>query len=430
MMKFSTRMNWPAALFFLCIGGLLLWPVSGEGAEISLQSQTLFRFMQRDTVTTSDATVLPFYEYLQIDAGERKSRGLAFHAFGWGRYDAADNDYFDDNPTGELIYGYFEYRRSFSNFNLRFGRHYVIGGLANDSLDGVSVGVDLGNGLRLNAYGGLPVAYDTTAGRGGDSLFGGRVVWTPSSIGNFGLSYRRLANDGDTQDQRLGFDLLLLLPAGIDLSGRLSYNLETDDLGESFAEVRVDLAGVALRPYVEHYVYADAFAPGNRIPNPFYTLNRGKEAQTAFGVDATWWAASDWEFGVKTRYTTFDVKDDDAQFASALLTWHEEALTQVGGELGTMQGDGAGNNYLLGRLFFYWDRPGGLPLGFVSGDVLYARYDDPIFGEDGSLFASLGCGRRFLDDRLELKLSGDFSSDPYFDSDWRGMLVATYGIGR
>jgi hypothetical protein len=94
-----------------------------------------------------------------------------------------------------------------------------------------------------------------------------------------------------------------------------------------------------------------------------------------------------------------------------------------------MQGDAATNKYLLNRLFFYWDRPGGRPACFISGDLLYALYDEEIFGEDGSFFASLGAGQRFLQERLELKLSGDYSADPNFDSDVRGMLVMNYRFG-
>ena len=40
-----------------------------------------------------------------------------------------------------------------------------------------------------------------------------------------------------------------------------------------------------------------------------------------------------------------------------------------------------------------------------------------------------GAGQRFLKDRLELKLSGDYSADPNFDSDVRGMLVMNYRFG-
>jgi hypothetical protein len=94
-----------------------------------------------------------------------------------------------------------------------------------------------------------------------------------------------------------------------------------------------------------------------------------------------------------------------------------------------MQGDAARNQYQLSRLFFYWDRPVGLPASFISGDLVYALYDEAIFGTDSSFFASLGAGQRFLKDRLEVKLSGDYSADPNFDSDLRGMLVMNYRFG-
>jgi len=94
-----------------------------------------------------------------------------------------------------------------------------------------------------------------------------------------------------------------------------------------------------------------------------------------------------------------------------------------------MQGDAARNQYQLSRLFFYWDRPGDRVASFISGDLLYALYDQAIFGKDSSFFASLGAGQRFRKNRLELKLSGDYSVDPNFDSDIRGMLVMNYRFG-
>jgi len=430
MPKTVQRKLWWIALCALLTTTIVSVPDSGEAAEVALQSETLFRFLQRDTLSTNDANVLPLYEYLQVDVSGKKSKGFSFHAYGWGRHDLADKDYFADNPTGELLYAYLEYAKPFSNFYLRAGRHSVIGGLANDTLDGVSMTADLSNEISMLLYAGLPVAYDTTAGRAGDSLLGGRIGWQTGGHYDIGVSYKRLTNDSDVQDQRLGVDLLLPLPGEINVSGRASYNIESSDLGETFLEARFGIAEIAFRTFFEHFTYADAFAVGNKVPNPFYTLNRGGEAQTDYGADATWLPATSWEVGARAKVYMYDVKNDNAYYLSGLLTWHGDNLTQIGGEAGAMQGDAAGNKYLLGRLFFYWDTPVDLQRTFVSGDILYARYDQPVYGEDGSLFASLGCGRRFMDDRLELKVSGDYSSDPYFDSDWRGMLVATYRIGR
>lgn len=409
---------------------LLLAPGWAGAAEISLQSETLFRFMQRDTLTTKDAAVLPIYEYLQVDAGSLNARGLSLHLYGWGRADLGDGDYYRDDSSGELLYGYLEYTRPFSNFNLRLGRQYVIAGLANDSIDGLFLRTDLGPYFALSAYGGLPVAFDTTAGRSGDSIYGGRLAHHFGTRYEIGLSYQQVANDSATEDQQVGIDLAFTLPAGISFSGRSSYNLESEGWGEHFYEARFSLADFHFRPFYESYDYRDYFASGEETPNPFNILSHGNEALTAYGTDLLWTGLGSWELGAKIKFFNYDVNSDSAAYYAAILTWHGAGLTQAGGEIGAMQGDAASNNYLLGRLFFYWDKPVDLSHTFVSGDLFYAAYDKSVYGQDGSFFASLGAGHRFLDERLELKLSGDYSSDPNFDSDWRGMLVASYRFGR
>ena len=418
------RVLWVAAALLLGLPG-----VSGA-VDVALQSQTLFRFMQRDTLTSHNANVLPLYEYLQADFGTLHSHGLALHLYGWGRADLGNSDFYSDDPSGELLYGYLEYTRPFSNFDLRLGRQYVIAGLANDSIDGLSLRTDLGRYFSLQAYGGLPVALDTAAGRSGDSIFGGRLGHHYGSRYEIGVSYQKVSNDSETEDQQVGLDLALVLFPGVNLAGRSSYNLESNGWGENFYEGHVTLGDFYFRPFFEKYSYRDYFAQGQQTPNPFYVLSRGDEAQTDFGSDIFWRKFSPWELGAKVKFYSYDVNQESASYYAGLVTWHGEKLTQVGGELGYMQGDAANNNYLLSRLFFYWDGPAGLPLAFVSGDVLYVVYDKAIYGKDSSFFTSLSAGQKFFSDRLELKLSGDYSSDPDFDSDWRGMLVASYSYGR
>ena len=90
-----------------------------------------------------------------------------------------------------------------------------------------------------------------------------------------------------------------------------------------------------------------------------------------------------------------------------------------------MDGDTPENSYLLTRAYFYWDQSSGwLRNGFFTGDVVYVAYDQDIFNKDYSFFSSLGIGRRFFADRLEMRLSGDYSSDPFFDSDLRLTITA------
>lgn len=408
---------------------LLTLPLSALAAPLEIQSSTIFRLMQRDSLTDKDETIAPVYEYLQADYGQDQNKGLSLHFYGWGRTDLAGSDFYRDASTAELLYGYLEYTRPASNLNLRLGRQQVVAGITNDSIDGLSLFADLGAHFSLSAYGGLPVAYGTVQGRGGDQIYGGRLSHHLASRYDLGLSYQQLSNDGDKQDQQLGIDTSFALSAGIALAGRSSYNLESDGWGEHFYEISAALGPFSFRPFFEKYDYRDYFAGGERTPNPFAILTRSNEGLTSYGTDILWRQIANWDIGAKVKHFTYRVNDDTATYYAGLVTWHGQELTQVGGELGTMRGDAAQNQYQLSRLFFYWDRPAGLPASFVSGDLLYARYDEEIFGKDSSFFASLGAGQRFFKDRFELKLSGDYSADPNFDSDLRGMLVMNYRFG-
>jgi hypothetical protein len=61
--------------------------------------------------------------------------------------------------------------------------------------------------------------------------------------------------------------------------------------------------------------------------------------------------------------------------------------------------------------------------------VVYVGYDQDINNEDMAFFASLGAGKRFLEDALLVKLSGDWGTNPYFDDDLRGLLTISYAFG-
>lgn len=416
-----------ATAILLCFGAA---PALAVVAPLEIQSTTIFRLFQRDTLTDNEKSVAPIYEYLQADFGPLKSQGLSLHLYGWGRTDLAHGDYYRDNSTAELLYGYLEYTFPASNLNLRLGRQQIVAGIANDSIDGLSLFTDLGSNFSLSAYGGLPVAFDTTLGRKGDHIYGGRLSHHLASHYDIGLSYQELNNNGDTQDQQLGVDTSFALPGNINVAGRSSYNLESDGWGEHTYEINAALGDFSFRPFFEKYDYRDYFASGDRTPNPFAILTQSNEGLTSYGTDILWHKLPTWEIGAKVKHFTYTVSDNTADYYAGLMTWHAVELTQIGAELGKMQGDEAKNTYLLGRLFFYWDRPAGLPACFVSGDLLYARYDQEIYGKDNSFFASLGAGQRFLQDHLELKLSGDYSSDPNFDSDLRGMFTINYRFGR
>lgn len=413
-----TRGLWLLTLFSLALTTAPAW-----GAAVNVTSETLLRVYQRDTVEQSDQQVIPLYEYLTLTSGERSGEGLSLHLRGWVRGDLAGSDLFADRTDGELLYAYLQYARSDRRLDLRAGRQQLFDGIALETLDGLRVQSEL-RAFTLLAYGGQPAAYDEVAGRSGDSLYGGRIGYR-SRYGALGLSAKESRNDGERVSSLLGGDLSLPLPAGVDLTGYSTYNRDTAGWREHAYRLRIPLGTVTLTPFFERYAFSDYFDQTTVSATPFRSLAASDATLTAYGSDLGWQPSARWEVG--GRYKVFDQSRDgrSADYRSLRLAWRGQALTQVGIEGGTMDGDDAADRYLLTRFFFYAD---GLfaQRGFLSGDLLNIRYDQPVYGEDRSLCASLSIGRRFLDDALELKLSGDYSRDPYFDRDVKGMLVALY----
>jgi hypothetical protein len=395
-----------------------------------VKSDTLFRFFERDS-GDDERSVAPAYEYLQLDFGSATEPGLSFHAYGWGRLDLADDDYYDDDTAGEVLYGYLEYQAKEANFNARLGRQYVFEGVANEAVDGLRLNSDLGKYFSASLYGGQPVALDSEEGRDGDSIYGGRLGHRLSGWYDVGVSYKTIDNDSDLAEEMLGIDLGVYLPYGISLYGFSSRNLETDGWGEHSYELRFRLAGADIRPYYQQFRYQDQFGTGANGSYPFRYLAETDEEVQVIGTDVTWQAGESWDFGLKAKGFEYDERDDKAQYYAALATWQGEQRCSVGGEAGVMDGDADEDRYLLLRAFAYWDQlPQWLPLAFLSGDVVWVDYQEDIYNEDTSLFLSLGGGWKFLEDALQVKLSGDYSNDPYFDEDVRGMLTVSYRLDR
>lgn len=420
-----------AALPLAVAASLFFSPSAVLAAELRIASDTLVRVFERDTAEGDDRPVVPGYEYLRVDYGSLQEKGLSFHLFGWGRLDFGSSGFYEDDNAGELLYGYFEYTHPGTNAGARLGRFYVFEGVANEAIDGLGLKSDLTPYFTLSAYGGFPVALDATDGRSGDSIFGGRLSHHVAAWYDVGVSYKNTENDGDKAEEVLGVDLSLNLPFGVSLFGFSSRNLDTEGWGEHSHELRIPVAGLLLRPYYQKFQFEDFFGTGVLARNPFPFEAATGETLEVIGGDVTWPVSTDWELGARVKYLDSALRSGNSAYYSALATWHGQKLTQAGGEVGYANGSGGANDYRLGRLFVYCDQiQQVLPRGFVTGDLVYADYNEDIFGESDALFVSLGAGRRFLEDALEIKLSGDYSSDPFFDEDFRGLLVAKYVFDR
>ena len=418
-------------LFFAFVIILLLSPICSSGADIQVKSDTIFRLFERDTNTDEDELVLPGYEYLQIDAGELEDNGLSFHLYGWGRADFADNDYYEDQTAGELLYGYLEYRLEANDVNAKLGRFQLFEGVANDAIDGLYLGGDIGDYFDLSLYGGQPWALESEQGRSGDSIFGGRLAHHLGTYYEVGVSYKSTDNDNETAEEMLGVDMSVFMPANISFYGFSKYNKETEGWAEHSYEMRVPVGNVLFKPYYQHFSYEDYFDIGANAVNPFRWLAQSGEKLTTYGLDALWQLDEAWTLGGKVKFFDYD-ELDSAETYSILASWHGDNLTQYGVEIGhTASDDTAGNDYTLVRLYGYCDAMAGrFWVDFFSADMVLVYYDKEIYGEDSSLFVSLAAGKRFLDDALSITLSGDYSQDPYFDDDLRGMVNMSYAYDK
>ena len=423
--------EWLGRFLGLWILGLLWMPVSVPAMEMSLQSDTLFRFLQRDTKTETDAAVIPVYEYLKVDIDNPEELGMAFHMYGWGRSDFADNNYYSDATTGELLYGYLEYRNEQAHFNAKLGRQHLFEGVTNEAVDGLRLSSDLGQFFTGSIYAGQPVGLDDTQGRSGDILYGVHLIHHMIGQYDLGLSYKRIKNDSREVEEMAGLDLSAYLPFGIDLYGFSAYNLANDGWAEHSYDLNFTIGPVSMRPYYQKFQYDDYFGTTAKVVNPFSFLANTDEKLQVVGTDLTLPVGESWTMTAKAKHYDYDVLDETSQYYAYQSTWSGEGANQIGTEFGFMNGDTARNSYYLVRLFTYWDQIADFwPISFISTDLVYVVYDTAIYNEDQSLFLSLGVGKKFVDEKLELKLSADYSQDPYFDNDLRGMLTASYHFGR
>lgn len=409
-----------ASLFVI----MLFVPLTVCAAAINFESETILRVFERNTAQKNDAKVLPVYEYLRgaVGSGEEV---VSFHLSGWGRFELADEGYFEDAGDGELMYGYLEYRPAGYNVNLRAGRQYVFAGVANEAVDGVSVSAEAKGGMLFSVYGGLPVGLTDTDGAGGDMLVGGRVAHR-SSLYQFGLSYKLVENDSATAQEQVGSDLALFLPGRVNLTGLSRYNIETEDFAEHSYEANIGLGPVNLRPFVERYRYEDYFNAGAKTVNPFRFLAIRDETLTVAGSDVSYNPAEDINFMLRAKALDYEIADT-AIYASAMLTSYSDGVGNFGAEVGRLEGDLDRDSYTLSRLFAYLeDFNQAFPIEFISADMMLAIYDEDIRGEGEAYFLSLGAGKNLMKGDLRLKAAAEYSSDPYYTEDLRGSVSATY----
>jgi hypothetical protein len=391
--------------------------------NLHFSSQTTIRTFNRDTEAGNDSPVLPLYQYLGLDFEDAEEGGWSLHAYGYGRKDLADSGFFEEDADGELLYGYLEYKKPYSALGLKLGRQHIFAGVTNRSIDGIEIAAGWADIISAALFGGVTASSEETSS---DTTYGGRIALHPQPNYELGLSYQKIDTQG-VADNIAGADIFFSHDDWLTLQGLSSINLESEDWREHSYSAALRYNSAVLEPSFQTFSYKDYFGEGTEQNNLFHFLKNSEEQITIVGADVHWQGLEALRVGARYNVYRYEVRQEAAAYLAALLSVNLPGSVALGFEAGRMDGDTPDNRYNLYRGYFHWDDPFLLKTSaFVSADAIYQDYEEMIFDKDASLSLSLSSGMHFLDDRLELKITGLYAQDPYFDEDIQGIVTLLF----
>ena len=321
---------------------------SAWGQDVNVYGTTLIQLWKQDTPGFKSSTFEPATQFLGVDATKLGTDTLSLHVFGWGRTDLADQSRIEGKSTGELTYGYLQYRAPESNLEILAGRLVVNQGVAIEQVDGASARADLIGGFTVSVFGGKPVLYrtiDPTTRREydfqRDVIFGGRVAKRFSHLAEVGVSFvvdgTSAAKDlpGDNQydftRRQVAGDFRFTPNAAIDLSGRTVFDIAdhlappagTASNTSRIAEHDYNLGVRFTKSFSMNGTYIErnfrAYYAGTNLPSLFnpYELGRFRSQ----GLSATLGSATSWEGVVDLKRTDRESYGRATRFGGE-LRWH------------------------------------------------------------------------------------------------------------
>lgn len=397
-----------------------------RAADVSLSSKTYLRFYEREAVGQTNRFI-PAYEYLSGDAANLGGKPIAFHFYGWGRVDLADESG-TGKTAGEVGSAYLEYLHPQGNAQMKLGRFFLTEGAAMETLDGGFVKMTTPVGLGFSAFGGAPVEYsilDNT--KGGDSLYGGRIFFARSGFVEIGASY--LKEDGPFQgeDRELyGGDLWLRVAGPVELSGQAVYNRSVREMASQRYAVRI-VPGAAfdISAGYESYTYKGLFQTTLNPAFVFSAADNNDKVRTFFGI-VDWTFVPGWTLEVAAKNIRHDRSDPgDANRGEVGLRYTYNGKKDVAGlSAGIVSADQDRNEYQEYRGFATYS-----PSKFrLALDALTQQYKRAIFGKKNAYQVVASAGYRLLD---ALQVSGDltYTQSPEFQKDYAGLIRASLELG-
>lgn len=405
---------------------LLLFPAPSRGAELSLTSRTYALYYERDIPGGDSQKIAPVYEYLAGDARGLGGRPFSFHFYGWGRQDLAD-DSGTSSRSGDVGSAYLQYVHPQGNAEMRLGRFFLAEGTAAEIMDGAFVKMRTAPGLGVSLFGGLPVERTITGTQTGDSLYGGRVFFASAGYVEIGASYLKEKGTFQGDDREVaGGDLWLRPGIPVELSGRATYNLSTEEIASQRYVFRLfPIAAIDLAVGYEAYKYKDLF---QAALNPAFlapAIDNSDEVSTMFAV-----LAFDIGKGVTVEGGVKSIRHDradpgDARRGEAGLRYaFNDRKDVLGLSAAAVSADRDENEYREYRAFASYS-----PARWrFTVDGLTHRYKAAINGIRTAYQVVASAGWQVVS---HLKLSGDltYTKSPRFDKDYAGLVRLALDFG-
>jgi len=411
---------------------LLSFASAASALEITGQSRSYLQSREEWDSTQ----LLPFYEYLNFKAEDLGSQNISFHFGGWYRYDL-ENESFGTKSTSDLQYAYLSYKPDKGNAFLNIGRLYVNEGTASEIVDGAYGRTDLMGGLTVAAFGGSPVSPQGTiiSGSGGtpvppgsdtrqdDTLYGGRLSQGFPGLYRIGFTYLLEKNDGTDFRKEEGLDLWFRPIDKAELQGKSLYNALTSDWAQhNYYLTLGPFSDISFRTIYTYTSYKDYFTTATTtafkfdptIIDPNEKLSTIGE-EVAFNIGKTTLSAD-------YKKYNYDIAGDASYYGGKVAF---AGAQNIGAGLSVHRMDGQTDQlkYYEYRLYGYkkFDKTD------ITVDLLTVAYDEEINGVKNAYSASLAGGYA-LSAKARLAADVEYSKDPYFDKDVRGLVKLVYNF--
>lgn len=411
--------------FVFGITGVLLFATAYDGmAEtlVSGQSDTILRIGEY----TEHELQVPAYEYFRLGIRTTDNKGgvLSANFGGWGRFSLDDRSSKDGHTTdSDMQYGYISYQAPKGNMIATAGRQYVTEGVAAERLDGIYLRSDIAAGFAASAFAGNPVLTEPNY-KGGDVLYGGRLSHTNSKYYTVGVSALRSEGDNSDDREELGFDMWIHPIKQLDLAGRSSYNSEASDWMEhAYTVSLIPSEMIRISADVTNINYKEYFSDSTTSVFKFNpTIIDPDEEMTSYGIAVSVTPIKSVTITPAYKYYEYDIAKSANNYGLRISYANAESYS-AGASVYRMDGDQDRLQYTEYRMYASKQ----FKKADLALDLMNTSYDEEVNGRDYA-YTIVAAAGYLLDKNLKLGGSIDYSRNPDYDAEVRGLVKLTYAF--